>query len=140
MLRKPFDLTIELANKGACPWIPGVGHKLLLEGDFKSLGLPETVDFKGEWVLPGEKRLMTLKGIAPATAGKGELKVSFVSPFHLFQAVVEKKVQMVWKQAECGMRNQTMERRISNLPGWDKHRRHSWRGETPRYCSTAPLP
>jgi hypothetical protein len=94
---RPFNLTIELANKGVCPWIPGVGHKLLLEGDFKSLGLPEMVDFAGEWVLPGEKRRMTLKGAAPATGGHGELKVSFVSPFYLFQAVVDKKFQMAWK-------------------------------------------
>ena len=94
---KPFDLTIELANKGACPWIPGVGHKLLLEGIFKSLGLPEITDFEGEWVLPGEKRVITLKGTAPATTDQGELKVSFVSPFYLFQAVMDQKIQLAWK-------------------------------------------
>lgn len=94
---RPFDLTIELANQGVCPWIPGVGHKLLLEGDSRSLGLPETVDFTGEWVLPGDTRRITLRGTAPATAGQGELKLSFASPFYLYQAVMDRKIPMVWK-------------------------------------------
>ena len=68
---KPFELKIELVNKGVCPWIPGVGQKFLLEGDFKRLGLPEIKDFEGEWVLPGEKRVITLSGAAPKAVGQG---------------------------------------------------------------------
>jgi hypothetical protein len=94
---QPFELTVELANRGVCPWIPGVGHRLLLEGDFKKLGLPETVDLAGEWVLPGDKRRLTLKGSAPATSGQSEFTISFVSPFYLFQAVMDNRVQLVWK-------------------------------------------
>ena len=92
-----MPLKVELTNKGACPWIPDVGHRLVLEGDAKRLGLPESVDFAGEWVLPGDKRTFTLSGTAPTQRGAGELKIGFIAPYRDTWAFIDQKVKMEWR-------------------------------------------
>lgn len=95
---KPFTLTVELANKGVCPWIPNVGHRLVLDSGYKPLALPELTGFEaGEWILPGEKRAFTLNGTAPAKPGSTQLKIGFTTPFRDANALAEQTVRLEWK-------------------------------------------
>ena len=95
-LGKPFTLTITLHNRGLCPWIPRVGHQVLLGGDAPKLGLPASWDLDGDWVLPGDQRTVTLQGIAPATAGSGQIQIRLMTPFWFTGAFIDQTVTLQW--------------------------------------------
>jgi hypothetical protein len=93
----PFTLSITLRNLGACPWIPNVGHQLKLSGAAAQLGLPPTWDFQGEWVAPGDTRVITLRGVVPTTGGTASLKATFLAPFREPQPFITSETTCVWK-------------------------------------------
>lgn len=95
-VNQPFTLTITLHNRGLCPWIPGVGHQLLLSGDAQKLGLPSSWDLSGDWVLPGDVRTVTLQGTAPATTGSGQIKIRLMTPFWSTGAFIDQNVTLQW--------------------------------------------
>ena len=95
-LGQPFTLTITLHNRGLCPWIPGVGHQLLLGGAAQTLGLPASWDLDGAWVLPGDVRTVTLQGTAPATAGSGQIEIQLMTPFWYTSAFIDQTVTLQW--------------------------------------------
>jgi hypothetical protein len=76
-----FTLTLELLNTGICPWVPGEGHKLEFDPVGKRFGLPLTWELEGDWVLPGDRRVVTVTGMAPAEPGKATIAMKFWSPF-----------------------------------------------------------
>jgi hypothetical protein len=76
----PFTITIELQNNGICPWVPREGQKLELDPPAKLLGLPLSWDLNGEWVLPGDLRVVNLSGTAPEEPGTTKIGMKFWSP------------------------------------------------------------
>ena len=93
---QPFTLTITLHNLGACPWIPKVGHQLQLSGAAVQLDLPSTWDYDGEWAAPGDTRVITLRGTAPATPGTAVLKATFLTPFRVPDPFVTSETTFTW--------------------------------------------
>jgi hypothetical protein len=91
-----FTLTITLQNLGACPWIPNVGHQFKLSDAAVQLGLPSTWEYEGEWVAPGDTRVITLRGIAPATPGTASLRATFLTPFRVPTPFVTSEATFVW--------------------------------------------
>ncbi len=82
---EPFELKIELTNRGVVPWMVGAGNDLLLEGDAARLGLPERWTYAGPPMVYGDRRVITLRGRAPADAGPAEVKISFVTAYRDWQ-------------------------------------------------------
>jgi len=77
---RPFMLTVELFNTGICPWVPNESHKLELASTAQLLRLPLSWDLSGDWVLPGDRRVVKLSGTAPAEPGAAEIEMKFWSP------------------------------------------------------------
>ncbi|MBN1342400.1 MAG: hypothetical protein JXQ73_06955 [Phycisphaerae bacterium] len=93
---RPFTLTIDLRNSGACPWIPEVGHKILLSGVAERLGLPKEWAYEGDWMAPGDSRTIKLQGTAPSTSGAGSLKAAFLTPFSHPSEFVKCEINVAW--------------------------------------------
>jgi hypothetical protein len=94
---EPFTVTVELHNLGACPWISEMGQVLQLSGVARKLGLPETWSYEGEWMAPGDKRIIKLQGRAPKEAGAGALKAAMRAPFGPPAGFMSCAVKMEWK-------------------------------------------
>jgi hypothetical protein len=92
-----FTLSIELHNQGMTPWVPGVGHRVLLSGVAESLGLPPAWEYDGDWTAPGDRRRVELRGVAPKDPGEGELALGFRAPSRGERKFIEKSVKLEWK-------------------------------------------
>ncbi len=77
---KPFHLDLELQNTGVFPWIEGQGARIELHGDVGRWGLPATWRYTGKPMVFGDRRTITLTGMAPEAPGHGELSFEFVAP------------------------------------------------------------
>jgi hypothetical protein len=78
---QPFDLEIELQNRGVIPWIAGAGNDLVLQGETKRLGLPERWDYDGPPMVFGDGRVIKLHGVAPERPGAAQIKIDFLASF-----------------------------------------------------------
>jgi len=75
-----FELQVELQNDGCMPWISRVGQGIELQGDTARFGLPAGWNYEGAPMVFGDKRIITLRGVAPTQPGKTEIKINFRSP------------------------------------------------------------
>jgi hypothetical protein len=64
---RPFVLTVTLRNQGICPWVAAARHRITFGGVAATLGLPESVEYDGEPIAPGEARSLRVEGVAPPT-------------------------------------------------------------------------
>lgn len=78
---QPFELQIELENRGCIPWMAGVGNDLVLQGDIRVLSLPNRWTYDGPPMVFGDRRVVTLRGQTPEKPGKAEIKVDFLASF-----------------------------------------------------------
>lgn len=93
---QPFELEIELQNDGCIPWIQGVGHEIELQGETKRLGLPDQWNYEGHPMVFGDRRVVTLRGVAPEQPGKAQIKINFVSQFRDRYAFLTQTVHLSW--------------------------------------------
>lgn len=77
---QPFELQVELQNDGCMPWISGVGQEIELQGDTTLFGLPSKWDYDGDPMVFGDRRIITLHGLAPMHSSSTEIKINFRSP------------------------------------------------------------
>lgn len=94
---RPFVLRVELQNRGVCPWVPGVGQQLQLEGDFKRLGLPSHWNYEGPWMVFGDRRVIELQGTAPKEPGEIQLHLSFCAAFRNVYPFLQGDLILRWK-------------------------------------------
>jgi hypothetical protein len=94
---RPFVLRVELQNHGVCPWIPGVGQQLQLQGGVKRLGLPGSWDYQGPWMVFGDRRVVELQGTTPKEPGELELRLSFCAAFRNVYPFLQKDIRLRWK-------------------------------------------
>ena len=94
---RPFVLRIELRNRGVCPWMAGVGHRLELRPEARRLGLPAQWDYQGPAMVFGDRRVVELRGIAPKEPGETQLHLGFYAPFKNAYAFIQKDVKIRWK-------------------------------------------
>lgn len=96
---EPFTLRVAVRNRGAWPWAPGVGHRLLVGGDAAKLGLA------ADWALPegaapaafGETLTATISGRAPAPEGQGHISLGFTSPIDAAHPFIQADITVEWR-------------------------------------------
>jgi len=91
---QPFTLRVELHNTGIWPWVAGVGQELRLGGDAERLGLPPKWDYEGEPMVYGDRRVVALRGTAPAEPGEGAVTLSFFAPFRNPTAIAKETARL----------------------------------------------
>jgi len=90
-------LRVEMTNTGVCPWIEEAGHRLELTGPVEELALPADWTFTGEAMAPGDRRMIGLEGLAPATPGDGEVALTFYNASRVPAKCAEATATISWK-------------------------------------------
>ena len=93
---QPFELKIELQNGGCIPWIPEVGNDIELQGETKRLGLPDQWNYDGPPMVFGDRRVITLRGVAPQQPGTAQIKISFMAQFRDSYAFLSQSIELKW--------------------------------------------
>ena len=91
---QPFELKMELQNVGCMPWISGVGLNIVLDDDTARFGLPARWDYDGEPMVFGDRRIITLRGVAPEQHGTAKIKINFISPGRSISAFLSQTVEL----------------------------------------------
>ncbi len=94
---KEFTLRVELRNAGIWPWVAGVGQRLELGGDASRLGLPARWDYEGAPMVYADRRVVEVRGTAPAQPGEGTVDVSLFAPFRNPTAFAKESVRLQWR-------------------------------------------
>ena len=94
---QPFTLRVELQNTGIWPWVAGVGQELRLGGDAERLGLPLRWDYDGDPMVYGDRRVVALRGTAPAEPGEGAVTLSFLAPFRNATPFANETARLAWR-------------------------------------------
>lgn len=95
---QPFRLQVSLRNRGLCPWIAEARHRVTFGGIAPMLGLPESVEYEGEPIAPGEDGMMYVEGVAPAEPVDGTLTVTLMSPYRVPSAIAHASVEAKMRQ------------------------------------------
>lgn len=92
----PFELKIELQNRGCIPWTTGAGYEIRLECETKLLGLPDQLTYEGAPIVFGDKRIFTLQGVVPAKSGEAQIKIDFIVPSRAIETLLNKTINFKW--------------------------------------------
>jgi hypothetical protein len=93
---QPFELKVELRNRGCIPWISEAGYEIKLEGETRLLGLPDRLPYEGPPIVFGDKHIFTLKGIVPAKTGEAQIKIDFLVPSRAIGTLLGKTINLKW--------------------------------------------
>ncbi len=93
---QPFHLDLELQNTGIFPWVEGRGARIELSGEVDELGLPATWNYTGKPMVFGDRRTLTLEGMAPERPGQMEITFEFVSAFKHRWVFARDRITLSW--------------------------------------------
>lgn len=94
---RAFTLRVALENTGVIPWRPDVGQRIELSGDVERLGLSAQWDYRGDWMVFGDRRTIELHGTAPDEPGRAEITLDFIAPFRGRYPFITQKVSLEWE-------------------------------------------
>jgi hypothetical protein len=93
---QPFELKVELQNRGCMPWITGAGHEIRLKGETKLLGLPDRWIYEGVPMVYGDRRVIILRGVVPVQPGETQIKFDFMAPFRGGESFLSQTINLKW--------------------------------------------
>jgi hypothetical protein len=93
-----YDLELEIHNSGIRPWGKDNPTLITLTGDHKKLGLPDRWGPEKNYIFPGDKVRVHLKGKAPEGPGESKIKLEFKTNHRVSYAFGEKQIVMKWDE------------------------------------------
>ena len=93
---QPFELKVELQNRGCIPWVKGAGYELRVKGETGLSGLNDTLPYEGDTVVFADRCTITLKGSVPIQPGEAQIRIEFFSPAGQSQASLGKTIDLKW--------------------------------------------
>ena len=93
---QPFELKVELQNRGCVPWITGAGYEIRLNGETKLLGLTDRLSYEGVPIVFGDRRVITIHGLVPLEPGEAQIKIDFLAPFRAREQFLSKTINLKW--------------------------------------------
>jgi len=92
---RAFELRLDIENTGVFPWVEGKGVQIKLKGEVEKLGLPSVWHYKGDPLVFGDRRTVTLDGTAPETPGELEITFELICPYRWVSA--SEDFRFIWK-------------------------------------------
>jgi hypothetical protein len=91
---EPFTVTVEVHNVGMIPWDD---YRVGLSESVSALGMPTSSPQSGLVLAPGDRKSITLTGVAPEEPGEIEATVTVYGPTRNHTKMAEAKVSLIWR-------------------------------------------